>query len=379
MSGVTESGFVTKSYEEIVASLESRFKTKYGDLFDVTEESPDGQNIRIMAKFLYDQWQLSEQVYHGYNPAMASDNALDNLVRLNGIARLENVPTRVGVQFNATVSLGETVAAGTIVSTVDGIEFELEADVITPGEGMVYCLTNGAIKIGPGEITTIKSALPEDITVQNAEAGITGIVRETNTQLRARRERSLVRAGTATAEAIYAGVADLNLEFIAVLENDTDAPKNGIPPHSMMVVAEGSTLPLIAERVYQNKAIGITAYGETIITVVDSEGYPQDIGVSRPNKRDIHVRCVVKRPVNVAVNKLRKVRDALVDHINGLQIAEDVEWSKLFCPATEAAPDLNVRSIEVSLDGATWTMADIPMGVIDRPGADSTIVIVEEE
>ncbi|CAC9972329.1 hypothetical protein [Aeromonas phage PVN02] len=379
MSGITESGIVVKSYEEIVASLEGRFRQKFGEVFDTTEESPDGQNIRIMAKYIYDQWQLAEQAYHSYNPAVVGGNGLDNLVRLNGLERIENEPTKVGVHFDATTSIGETVAKGTIVTTESGdLEFTTNSDVIIPGEVLATCTTKGAIRVLAGEITKIKSDVADDITVMNFEQGVTGIVREGDPQLRARRERSLVRAGTATAEAIYAAVADLNLQFIAVLENDKDVTVNEIPPHSMMVVAEGSTLPLIAERVYNNKAIGITAHGDTIIEITDSEGYVQQIGVSRPRPKDIYVRCKVIRPANVAINRLRDIRNALVDHVNNLHIAETVEWSKMFSPATEAAPDVNIKSIEISENGATWITTDIPMGVIDRPVTTTAKVIVEE-
>ena len=379
MSGITETGIVIKSYEEIVESIENRFRQKFGEAFDTTEESPDGQNIRIMAKYIYDQWQLAEQAYHSYNPAMVGGNGLDNLVRLNGLKRIVNEPTKVGVYFDATVSIGETVSAGTVVTTESGdLEFTTNTDVVIPGEVLATCTTLGAIRVLAGEITKVKSDIAEDIAVMNFEQGVTGVVREEDPQLRARRERSLVRAGTATAEAIYAAVADLNLKFIAVLENDKDVVVNDIPPHSMMVVAEGSTLPLIAERVYNNKAIGITAYGDTIVEITDSEGYPQQIGVSRPRPKDIYVRCKVVRPSNVAINRLRDIRDALVDHVNNLHIAETVEWSRMFSPATEAAPDVNIKSIEISENGTTWITSDILMGVIDRPVTTAAKVVVEE-
>lgn len=378
MTGITATGITIKTYDEVVASLENRFKLEFGDAFDVTPESPDGQNLRIMAAFIHDQWLMAEQAYHSYNPSVVTGVGLDNLVRLNGLTRIVDEPTKVGLTFNAAESVGETVPAGTICKTSDNIEFKTLTPVVIPGEVLAVCTQLGAINIGVGEITTIVSDLPEDVYVNNYEAGVTGIVRETDSQLRARRERSLVRAGTATAEAIYSAVADLNLEFIAVLENDTDAVVDGIPPHSFMTVVEGSTLELVAERIYRNKAIGIKAYGETSVVIMDSQGVPHTVSLSRPAQKQVYVRVRVTRPSNVAVNSLRDIRDALVAHVNGLQIATDVEWSKLFAPATSAAPGVNVKSIEVSLDGATWAMADIPIGVVERAVTDRAKVIVEE-
>ncbi|MGI4167695.1 baseplate J/gp47 family protein [Klebsiella pneumoniae] len=378
MTGITEKGIAVKTYDEVVASLESRFKLEFGDAFDVTPESPDGQNLRIMAAFIHDQWLLAEQAYHSYNPSVVTGVGLDNLVRLNGITRIVDEPTKVGLTFNATTSIGETVPMGTICETSDKVQFQTLSDVVIPGEVLAQCTQLGAINIGPNEVTKIVSDLPDDVSVNNFEAGVTGIVRETDSQLRARRERSLVRVGTSTAEAIYSAVADLNLEFIAVLENDTDATVDGIPPHAFMTVVEGSTLALVAERVYRNKPIGIQAYGSTIITIKDSQGYDHEIGLSRPTPVPIYVRVKVVRPENAAINSLRDIRNALVDHVQGLQIATDVEWAKMFGPAVTAAPQVNIKSIEISKDGTNWQMADIDIGTIERATTDNAKVTVEE-
>lgn len=380
MTGIDENGITVKTYPEIVTSLEARFKLEFGEAFDTTPESPDGMNLRIMAAFIHDQWLLAEQAFHSYNPSVANGIGLDNLVRLNGLTRIVDEPTRVSVHFAATTSTGETLPAGTVVSTsTDDIEFTTLSPVVIPGETLAVCVQPGAIAIQPGEVTQIVTpGVPTDVTVTNPEAGITGIVRETDPQLRARRERSLVRVGNSTAEAIYDAVADLNLEFIAVLENDTDAIVDGIPPHAFMTVVEGSTIELVADRIYRNKPIGITAHGDQQVTITDSQGYEHTIGLSRPASKPIYVRIKVVRPENVAINSLRDIRDATVAHINSLQIATDVEWSKLFAPATTAAPDVNVKSIEVSLDGITYTMADIPIGIVERATTTNALVSVTE-
>ena len=379
MSIITKAGIQTRTYEEIVASLEARFKGAFGDAFDTTAESPDGQNIRIMAKHIYDQEQLAESVYHGYNPAVAKDNALDNLVRLNGLRRIQNSPTQVSLWFDATDSAGLEIPAGGIVKTQTGdLEFKLLYPVIVPGEALAECTRIGAYVIAPEEVTELQGDYPEDITVTNPEAGVTGIIRETNEQLRARRDRAVAKSGTNTAEALYAAMADMNLQFLTVLANRKNVEVDGIPPHGVMVVAEGSTIPLIAERVFQNIPIGTTAYGDYVITITDSCGVEHEIGVSRPRETIIHIKCQVVRPRNVAVNRLVEIQDALISHINSLQIASTVEWAKLFAPATTAAPDVNIKNITLSRDGASWAAADIPMGPIEKPRTYAAYVEIEE-
>lgn len=379
MTGIDKNGVHVKTYEEIVESLEQKFKAIVGETFDTTPESPDGMNIRIFAKYIYDQYILAEAAYHSYNPAVATGIGLDNLVRLNGISRIENDPTRVTVSFNAVESVGTLIPMGTIVATEeDDIEFITKYDVVVPGETQAVCTQLGAIIIIPNEVTVLKGNFPDDVTCTNPEGGITGIVREEDPALRRRRERITAKFGASTMEAIYANVTDLNLEFIRVIENDTDATVDGIPPHSFLTVAEGSSIQEIAERIFQCKTIGIKAYGAEIATVYDSQGYAHSIGVSRPTKVNIWTKVKVIRPENVAISGLDDIQQAMVDHINSIQISEDVIWANLFVPATTAAPEITVKSVEVSTDGVTWTMQDV---VIDNLSRAFTVLennIVEE-
>ena len=169
MTGITDAGIVVKSFDEITASLENRFKLEFGETFDTTPESPDGQNIRIMAAFIADQWILAEQAYHAYNVAVVGGAGLDNLVRLNGIYRIVGAPTKVSLQFNATTSIGETIPQGTMVKTTDGLEFVTIRDLVLPGEVVAECTTMGPIVIYPNEVTDLQGSFEPDISVTNPE------------------------------------------------------------------------------------------------------------------------------------------------------------------------------------------------------------------
>lgn len=379
MSGINEQGITIKSLDEIVADLEAKFKAIVGETFDTTPESPDGMNIRIFAKYIHDQHLLAEAAYHAYNPAVATGVGLDNLVRLNGITRIEDEPTKVGVFFNAVENIGMLVPAGTEVETESGdYQFVTSTDCVIPGEVLAVCKTLGAIVIVPDEVTVINSNLPSDVTVTNPEAGVTGIVREEDPALRARRDRTTAKASASTAESIYANVSDLNLEFIAVVENDTDAVVDGIPPKSFLTVAEGSTVELIAERIFQCKTIGIKAHGDNLVDIFDSQGYPHTIGVSRPTKQQVWIKVMVTRPSNIAIGGLTDIQTELVNYINDLQIGHDVVWANLFVPATTAAPGITVKTLEISSDGVTWQTSDIPVNILSRAATIMDQVTVEE-
>lgn len=379
MSGVTKDGLVIAKYPEIVNKISQRLKRQWGETFDTSPESPDGEFIRVISEFIDELNQGVEKAYHAYNPEAVSGEALDNIIRLNGIRRVRNEPTKVPVLFAGTASIGATIKRGTIVATDDNYEFFTVNDVIVPGEVIAESLVLGAIQIQPREITTIKTqGIPDDITVTNLDSGITGIIRETDPQARARRERSVIRVGTSTAEAIYAALADLNLTFVAVLENDTDTLKNGIKPYHLLVVAEGSTPHLIAERIQANKPGGTPTQGDVTVTLNDSEGYPHNIQLSRPVPKPIYVKVEATRPNNVAINGLAEIQKAVIAHINGIQIAHPVEWARVFAPATMAASDIGIKTIQISEDGQVWGSTDISMGIVQKAFASKATVTVEE-
>lgn len=376
--GVTRDGLIIANYTQIVDKISKRFKRQWGEAFDTSAENPDGEAIRIVAEYIDELNQKVELAYHAYNPNAMSNEGLDNIVRLNGVRRVRNEPTKVSCLFSASVSIGYTIPAGTVVKTQDQVKLITVADVVVPGEVMAEATVLGALQIQAGEIVEIEGDFPDDIQVTNLENGITGIIRESDPNLRARRERSVIRSGVSTAEAIYAALADLNLSFVAVLENDTAELKDGIEPYHILVVAEGSTPRLIAERIQANKPGGTPTQGEVVVTLHDSEGYPHDIKFARPQKKRIWVRVRVTRPNNVALNGLTLMQQAAIAHINSIQIAHPVEWARVFAPVTAAAPDIVVKTLEISEDGATWVTTDLPVGITQKASADDLSVLVEE-
>ena len=379
MAGVDSDGFTKKSRDEIINDISYRMKSKFGEQFDTSPESPDGQLIGIMADLMYDQWQLAEDCYNSYDPAVTPGVGLDNLVRLNGIRRIEDRPTIVAVQLDGTA--GTLVPAGSLVETNTGdLQFETEEDVVLPGETNGICTTLGEFDVGANEVQVISSGSEVSgwDTVDNAEPGTSGVDQEEDAELRARRERSVIRSGTSTAEAIYSAVADLDLEFIAIIENDTDITSpDGVPPHSFHTIAEGGTLQDIAERVYHNKAIGIQAYGDNIIVVTDSQGYPHNIGISRPTQVDIEVSITYIRAPGSSLVGPDNVKQNVIDYINDLQISEDVIWSRLFNPAN-SEEGVVIEDIFVGYQGQTLGTDNLPIAVSEKAVTEDMYVTMTD-
>ncbi len=74
-------------------------------------------------------------------------------------------------------------------------------------------------------------------------------------------------------------------------ENDTDeVNENGLPPHSIEIVAYGGLDEEIAAAIYKRKAAGIQTLGNTNVSVVNSSGNTYSISFSRPTPVNIWVK-----------------------------------------------------------------------------------------
>jgi len=113
MAGLTATGFVSKTLDEIKTELEIALKAEFG-LINTNPDSIFGQIIIALAPSIYDVWERMEEVYYSQYPASADGFSLNNVCALTGIYRLDEVKSTVIGALLGTE--GTIVPAGTEVS-----------------------------------------------------------------------------------------------------------------------------------------------------------------------------------------------------------------------------------------------------------------------
>ena len=377
MAGITQQGFEIKTREEILTDINTRMQTSFGASFDVSPSSPDGQVIGIVADAVHECWLREEAAYNNFIPSKAFGQGLDDLVSLNGVSRIVDRPTTVLVSL--TGNAGLVIPEGSIVETVEGLQFKTNATVILPSDVTATCLTLGAIPVGANEVTVINT--DNEITgwtgVDNTEAGVTGVVKQTDAELRAYRNANTISRGVNTSDAIYQAVANLNLEHIYIDDNNTDAIRDGVPAGTVHVVAEGGNRQEIAQAIFRNMPAAIPTHGTITESVLDIAGHPHDINFDRPTETSIEVVAVVEVADDAVHNVLELAETAVVNHIQALNIGGEVVWSRLFTPLLSIT-GITVRSVTVAIQGNAQGSADIAISQKSRAVTNTTLVSVTE-
>ena len=378
--GVTEKGFVRKPLSVIIDSLNSRFTAAFGSTFDVSPESPDGQVIGIVGNEISLLWEQGQYAFNSYRPGAVEGVGLDSVCELTNTRRYVNKPTQVTVLLGTNDSEGTVVPAGIRVGDASGHEFITQDEVTLPGDVTAICTTVGEIYIAPNTVTKILTENVQGLDYcNNPEEGQTGINYEQDTALRARRDRTTISSGTATVEAIYDAVADLDLEYIRVRDNDTAQPIGEQPANTIWVVVDGGTVNDIARKIYENKAGGVPTYGNISVVLKDSKGYPKTIKFSRTTKVPVFFHIIVRRlpTSNLSSNDVKySVQDAVQTYIDSLKPGAPVVWSYVIPQILAATSGIQIDDLSVGLSSSTVGKTTLVMDINQRPTTVTANIVV---
>ena len=365
--GVTDKGFIRKPLSVIIDSINSKMTAEFGSNFDVSPESPDGQVIGVVADEVDQCWNQAEQAFNAYRPGAVAGVGLDNVCELTNVKRYVNKHSQVTVICSGTADV--VVPAGSKVG--DGtMTFTLDTDVTIPGDVTAIADSAGEYYVGPNTVTKI---ITQGITgwtgVNNPDIGETGVNYEPDPSVRARRDKTTAISGSATVEAIYAALANLNLTYIRIRDNDTGAAIGSQPAGTVYVVVDGGTKNDIARRIYGAKTGGVPTHGDEEIVITDSKGYPHPIKFSRSTEQEIYVKGTFKRRAgsNISSNDAaQSLKDATVAYLNTLQPGQAVVWASLFGPLMASVPNIEIDSLFIGITANPTGVTTIELDIDKR-------------
>lgn len=323
----TKYGFQIKRYEDLLAQVQTLFRTKYTNDIKLTNDSVAGILASLIAEVFTESYEVLLAVFNAFNPDTANGKALDFICTLNGINRNQATKTIGEVTFSGTN--GIIIPASTIVSDESGNRFNTISDVtiaLGVADVQVEAQVSGRIVINAGEITKIVTPIFGVNSVANDDDFVSGMNEESDSELRKRRLLSFSRGGKNTDYAIESNILDLDyIDFCRVVSNRsllTDS--NGIPAKSFCTYiypnqsSSGEREQEIAEIIFANMPCGIQSFGDVAFEVQDSDGFSNYVGFSYATEVPIVFIVNITTKPNFPVDGSDQIKNSIVGLFNGV-------------------------------------------------------------
>lgn len=381
---IDKTGLHTPTYEDIRDELISEMKQIFGTDIYIDSDSQDYQQVSIFAKKIYDTNALAVLIYNNRTANTAIGVGLDNLCALVGIYR--QPATNSAVQVTVT-GIPSTVITNGKVS--DGeTNWLLPESVTIPDSGQITVECNSEEKgyhlALPNTVTKIVTPVYGWLSVTNTYQSTPGVDEETDSHLRGRYSRSTQIPALCVFDGITASLQSLEgVSRVKGYENDTGTPDElGLPAHSITFVVEGGDEEAIATQIYDKKTPGCYTNGTTEVEVSSVSGNVTVIRFYRPTYKPVYVKVSLKKLAGYNDIYEENIKNALVEYINNLEIAETVYRSVLWSVATSQmgsilSPQFAITDIQLSVDGINYTQADIELNFYNASIAESDNIIVE--
>ena len=335
LATIDETGLHLPDYPTVLEDVKARFRGIYGDDLYLGPDSQDGQLCAVFALALHDAYTLAGSVYNAYSPATAQGTGLSRMVKINGLRRKPS--------GRSTVDLRLVGQSGEITVTATAEE-------------------SGDIRAAAGDIVKILTPARGWQSVGNPAAALPGAAVETDAELRRRQAISTALPSLTVFEGTLGAVASIpGVTRSRGYENDGGVPDaDGIPGHSICMVVEGGDTAAIAEAIAAKKGPGAGTYGTTEALVRDKFGVPNVIKFFRPVETPVYATVTIRPFPGYLSTTGESIRKNVAEHINGLNIGDDVSLSRLYSPANAAnAASYDIESITLGTSQGAQSAANV--------------------
>lgn len=365
--GLTDLGYIRRTYDDILNAKIQKAKELFGEDIDTSDLTALGKFIRINA---YDQALMEEEmeaVYYARFPDTASGQSLDRLMTFAGIARNPAKEAQYIVQV--TGEAGTTVPVGFLVGTDTDLTFYCVEEA-TIGEGgsceiLVSCTEPGTVgNVNAGAITRIINPDVNIAAVAGVSRSVVGEDAESDTALRARFKAAVQGSGSCSENAIRAALLRIpTVQFAAVISNPgEEEDSEGRPPHSFECYVLGGEdyEQEIGETIFDKRPIGIKTTGDHSVTIIDDSGNEQVIYYSRAANVAVTVKIKIKTDSSYPGDGASQIQNSVAGYINELGIGKQLVYSRIYGYIYNVTGVTMVTDLQLSTDGgATYTTGDI--------------------
>lgn len=384
---VDATGFHYPDYPTVLQYLTDEYKAIYGADTYLAPDSQDGQWLAIQALAIFDTMQVAAAVYSSFSPLTAQADALSRNVKINGIRRRAATYSTADLLIIGTA--GTVIANGQAEDTLSQ-KWNLPASVtIPPGGSTTVTATAvdiGAITAAANTINKIATPTLGWQSVDNVAAATVGDPVETDVELRRRQTFSTALPSLTVLDGTNGAVASVpGVTRFRGYENDSDVTDaNGIPAHSIAIVAEGGDQQAIGDAIAIKKTPGTGTYGTTTVTTYDQYGLPNLINFFRPTPATIGVEVTIQALIGYTTGFADLIAAAVAVSIQTLEIGDDVLITKLYVPANlpgqAAGATFDITQLRIKKNAGAFGTSNLTLAFNEvaecDPAVDVTVIVL---
>ena len=376
-------GVVIADYQQVRATLVEQFKNIYGSDIDLSTSSADGIYVETLSLIINNILQTVKSMYANLDTRTATGQFLDMLCALTNVMRKPATKSTVYVTIKG-LSANESFLVGNQLVLLDknGTTWTCEsftADANGEATVLAKCDEFGPVRAEVGWLyTTVQMLAGVTITMQSE--AIPGTWKESDSQLRARRNSVLSMRSTSVLEGIVASLLNVSGILDAqIYNNDTLAAitaKDGtsIPKNAIYIALRKNPNIAIANSVlgsiiYEKKTPGVHTTETTSLTngVVKSYNYPTSLSIAQEVtwKECISINPTIQievTPKNYFVSGTSTnstgnvIAKKVMDYLNNLRVSQDIDFLELQSVILFADP--KYRGV------STYSLADLKINAL---------------
>lgn len=384
---VDATGFHYPDYPTVLQYLTDEYKAIYGADTYLAPDSQDGQWLAIQALAIFDTMQVAAAVYSSFSPLTAQADALSRNVKINGIRRRAATYSTADLLVIGTA--GTVIANGQAEDTLSQ-KWNLPASVTIPPGGSITVTATavdiGAITAAANTINKIATPTLGWQSVDNVAAATVGDPVETDAELRRRQTFSTALPSLTVLDGTIGAVASVpGVTRFRGYENDSDVTDaNGIPAHSIAIVAEGGDQQAIGDTIAIKKTPGTGTYGTTTVTTYDQYGLPNLINFFRPTPAVIGVEVTIQALTGYTTGFADLIAAAVAASIQALEIGDDVLITKLYVPANlpgqAAGATFDITQLRIKKNAGAFGTSNLTLAFNEvaecDPAVDVTVIVL---
>jgi uncharacterized phage protein gp47/JayE len=365
-----ETGLTIKSLTELVTELTDDMKGIYGDDINVEPDTPDGQQINIVAQLGIDQREVLGDINSGFDPDQAQGRVLDQRVAINGIFRQGATFTQTPI----SITVDRAVTLQGLDDASEDIDIPSGTYTVKDDVGNQFCLLEteaiaavgtyvltfrakdiGNVEVSVNTITTAVTAIAGVTAINNPSSPtVQGRDEETDASLRLRRRKSTAIVSTGYLDSIESALLALDGVTTAIVNsNDTDTTDSeGTPPHTVWAIVEGGDPDEIGATIYAKKSAGSGLRGDVEVIVPRPNGRTYTARFDRPDNQNLWIRFAII-VVGGGVVDDDELKRLIVENVLW-GVGESASADTIVCYLKTVNTNYRITGMELSDDNATW-------------------------